>query len=73
MNEPGADFVIDVAPWLDRRVAALRAHLSQHLSIDRLFFDRPDVDKTLKSEIWRQAWGPKLDGERPARDLFRSL
>jgi LmbE family N-acetylglucosaminyl deacetylase len=72
-NEPGTDFVIDVTPWLDRRVAALRAHRSQHLSIDRLFFDRPEVDRILQSEIWRQAWGPKIDGERPARDIFRSL
>ena len=72
-NEPGADFVIDVAPWRDRRVGALRAHRSQHLSIDRLFFNRPDVDRILESEIWRQAWGPKLDGERPVRDIFRSL
>jgi N-acetylglucosamine malate deacetylase 2 len=72
-HEPGTDFVIDVAPWRDRRVGALRAHRSQHLSIDRLFFNRPDVDRILETEVWRQAWGPKLDGERPARDIFRSL
>ena len=69
---PGNDFVIDVSPWRDRRAAALRAHRSQHLSIDRCFFNQPDVARILSTETWRQAWGPALP-ERPATDIFAGL
>jgi LmbE family N-acetylglucosaminyl deacetylase len=65
--------VIDVAPWLDRRIAALRAHRTQHQSIDRHFFSRPEVDRILGMELWRQGWGPALDGERPRSELFGRL
>ena len=68
-EQPGFDFVLDVSPWRDRRVAALRAHRSQHLSIDRFFFNRQDVDRILGIEIWRQAWGPPLR-HRPATDVL---
>ena len=44
---PGADFVIDVSPWKDRRIAALRAHRTQHQSIDRHFFVNPDLAQIL--------------------------
>lgn len=71
-DQPGADFVIDVAPYRERRAAALRAHRSQHLSIDRYFFGRPDCDRILGTEIWRQAFGPALR-QRPAADVFESL
>lgn len=71
-EQPGADFVVDVSPWRDRRIAALRAHRSQHLSIDRHFFTRPNLDQILGTEIWRQAWGPALR-ERPARDVLADL
>jgi LmbE family N-acetylglucosaminyl deacetylase len=69
---PGADFLLDVAPWRDRRVAALRAHRSQHLSIDRLFFSQPDPERILGVEVWRQAWGPPLS-RRPSSDLMEGL
>jgi LmbE family N-acetylglucosaminyl deacetylase len=65
----GVDFVIDVSGWRDRRIAALRAHRTQHLSIDRYFFDRPDTDRILATELWRQGHGPALI-ERPARDIL---
>jgi LmbE family N-acetylglucosaminyl deacetylase len=65
---PSADFIIDVSAYRDRRIAALRAHRTQHLSIDRYFFNQPDLDKTLATEIWRQAFGP--EGPRPSHDLF---
>jgi len=65
----GADFLIDVRPWTDRRIAALRAHRTQHLSIDRYFFHQPDLERILARETWRFAWGGDLR-ERPARDLF---
>ena len=71
-QHPGIDFIIDVAPWRERRIAALRAHRSQHLSIDRCFFHKPDVDRILATEIWRQAWGPPLR-KRPAGDILEGL
>ena len=66
--EPGADFMIDVSRWKDRRIAARRAHRTQHLSIDRCFFAQPDLDRVLAMEIWRSGSGPALR-VRPAPDL----
>jgi N-acetylglucosamine malate deacetylase 2 len=71
-DQAGVDFVIDVAAWRERRIAALRAHRSQHVSIDRCFFSKPDVDRILATEIWRQAWGPPLR-ERPATNVLEGL
>jgi LmbE family N-acetylglucosaminyl deacetylase len=68
----GADFVIDVSAYHDQRVAALRAHRTQHLSIDRHFFNQPDLRRVLATEIWRQGFGPSLK-ERPASDLLQDL
>jgi LmbE family N-acetylglucosaminyl deacetylase len=71
-DRPGVDFVIDVSAWHDRRVAALKAHRTQHLSIDRYFFTRPDLRRIIGTEIWRQAWGPALR-TRPQGDLLAGL
>jgi LmbE family N-acetylglucosaminyl deacetylase len=71
-DRPGADFVLDVSAYVDRRTAALRAHRSQHLSIDRLFFSQPDLQRVLSVEAWRQAWGPPL-AHRPSADLLEGL
>jgi LmbE family N-acetylglucosaminyl deacetylase len=71
-EQPGVDFLLDVAPWRDRRAAALRAHRSQHLSVDRLFFSAPDLDRILGVEVWRQAWGPPI-ARRPSPDLMEGL
>ena len=71
-DKPGADFVIDVSMHVERRAAALRAHATQHLSINRCFFDQPDVERVLATEIWRHAWGPS-PGSRPATNLFDGL
>jgi N-acetylglucosamine malate deacetylase 2 len=71
-SQAGVDFVIDVAPWRERRAAALRAHRTQHLSIDRYFFSRPDVDRILGIEAFRQAWGPALV-RRPGTDVFSGM
>lgn len=65
---PGADFVLDVSAFRDRRIAALRAHRTQHLSVERFFFDQPDLDRILGIEIWRNAYGEMPD--RPLADLF---
>jgi LmbE family N-acetylglucosaminyl deacetylase len=61
----GVDLVIDITRWRERKAAALRAHRTQHLSIDRCFFSQPDVERILSLEVWRQAWGPPP--RRPAR------
>ena len=71
-DEPGVDFVLDVSAWADRRAAALRAHRSQHISIDRCFFSQADVSEILKMEIYRQGWGPPLT-RRPGRNVFAGL
>ena len=67
----GVDFAIDITRWRDRKAAALRAHRTQHLSIDRCFFSQPDVDRILSLEIWRQAWGPPT--RRPSHDLLEGI
>ena len=71
-TSPGTDFTIDVSRWHDRRVAALRAHRTQHQSIDRYFFQAPNLARILGTEVWRQAWGPPL-GKRPGSDLLAGL
>ena len=71
-EKPSADFVIDVSPWRERKAAALRAHRSQHLSIDKYFFNQPNLDRILAIETWRQAWGPPL-GQRPGGNLMEGL
>lgn len=67
-SHPGADFLIDVAAYRDRRIAALHAHRTQHLSIDRYFFNQPNLDTILATEVWRQAFGPDI--QRPSRDVL---
>jgi LmbE family N-acetylglucosaminyl deacetylase len=69
---PGVDFVVDTAAWSSRKADALRAHRTQHLSINRIFFSQPDVDRILGMEVFRQAWGPP-PGDRPAADLLAGL
>lgn len=69
---PGVDFVVDVAAWRDRKIAALRAHRTQHLALDRIFLKRPDLSHLLSVELFRQAWGPAL-AARPGRDLFEGV
>ena len=71
-SEPGVDFVVDVSAWTDRKAAALKAHRSQHISIDRCFFSQPDVDRILSVEVFRQARGPDLT-RRPADDVFEGI
>ena len=66
---PGVDFVVDIRRWSDRKVEALRAHRSQHLSTERIFFSHADQALTLGFELFRQAWGPALR-TRPSSDIF---
>jgi LmbE family N-acetylglucosaminyl deacetylase len=71
-QHPGVDFVLDVSAWRDRKIAALRAHRSQHLSIDRHFFNQPDLEHVFDVEVWRHAWGPATR-DRPSADLMEGL
>ena len=68
---PSVDFIVDVSAYTERRKAALRAHRTQHLSIDRYFFHQPNVDEILSREIWRQAFGPRVTP--PATDVLDSI
>jgi LmbE family N-acetylglucosaminyl deacetylase len=68
-NHPGVDFIIDVAPWRDRKAQALRAHRSQHVGIDRIWFAPAHSTQLLSTEIFRLAWGVDVRA-RPAGDLF---
>jgi LmbE family N-acetylglucosaminyl deacetylase len=70
--EPGVDFVIDIRPWSARKAAALRAHRSQHLGMERIFFSKPDVDRLLGVEMFRLAAGP-APARRPADDPFADI
>lgn len=70
--EPGADFVIDISPWREQKAAALRAHRTQHQSVDTYFFNQPDVDRILSIEVYRQGCGPAL-ATRPSADPFEGI
>jgi LmbE family N-acetylglucosaminyl deacetylase len=70
--EPGVDFVLDISEWRQQKAEALRAHRTQHDSIDRHFFSQPDVDRILSVEAYRHAWGPPLS-RRPSDDVFEGL
>lgn len=71
-REPGVDFLFDIRPWSRHKADALRAHRTQHKSVNRHFFDCPDVEQRLSYEALRQAWGPPL-ANRPETDLFAGL
>jgi LmbE family N-acetylglucosaminyl deacetylase len=71
-REPGVDFLVDVAEFIGRKTAALRAHQSQHQSLNRVFFSKPDVTRLLGTELFRQAFGPPL-ASRPSADVFADL
>jgi N-acetylglucosamine malate deacetylase 2 len=70
--EPGADFVLDVSAFVERKAAALKAHRTQHQSLNRIYFSKPDVARLLGVELFRQAYGPPLT-VRPAGDVFADL
>jgi N-acetylglucosamine malate deacetylase 2 len=71
-REPGVDFLLDTSKYVEVKAAALRAHRTQHVSINRHFFDLPDVDRILAVETFRQAFGPGLT-RRPSPDIFESI
>jgi len=69
---PGVDFLIDVAAWRPAKSAALRAHRTQHASVEANWFQRPDPDAVLALETFRFGWGVP-PSTRPAADLFADL
>ena len=71
-REPGVDFVVDVSAFAGRKEAALKAHRTQHQSLHRIYFSKPDVSRLLGVEMFRQAFGPPL-ASRPAADVFADI
>jgi LmbE family N-acetylglucosaminyl deacetylase len=70
--EPGADFMLDISAWSRTKAEALRAHRTQHQSIDKHFFSQPDCERILSVELYRHAWGPLLEA-RPSGDIFAGI
>lgn len=64
-QHPGADFVIDIAAYKEKKQAAFRAHRTQLPGLEKLF----SVDPRLARECFRLGWGPR-PGAIPADDLF---
>ena len=71
-DHPGVDFAIDCGEWREQKAAALKAHRTQHLSIDRYFFNQPQREQILSLEIWRHGGGTPV-GRRPVRDLLSGI
>jgi LmbE family N-acetylglucosaminyl deacetylase len=71
-THPGVDFIMDVGPWRDRKARALRAHRSQHVGIERIWFAPAHSAERLSTELFRLAWGAAPTA-RPARDLFEGM
>ena len=55
-SRPGVDVVLDVSAWADRKEAALRAHRTQHKSVEHHFLSKPNLREILGVETWRYAW-----------------
>ncbi len=74
----GIDYLIDTRALRERKIAALRAHRTQHVSIDREWFGeayRKSEGAILDWEVFRHAWGeaPPAWPGTPADDLFAGL
>jgi LmbE family N-acetylglucosaminyl deacetylase len=55
-DEPGVDIVLDVSAWAGKKEAALRAHRTQHKSVEHHFFSKANLKQVLSVETWRRAW-----------------
>jgi LmbE family N-acetylglucosaminyl deacetylase len=69
---PGVDFLLDISAQKTTKAAALRAHRTQHRSTDRWIFCKPDVDRILSVETFRQGLGPPLAAV-PLDDVFAGI
>ena len=63
---------IDEVVQIQNKAEALRVHRTQHLSINRIWFNQPDLEMRLSNESFRQAWGPLLE-KRPQDNLFSGM
>jgi len=70
--EAGIDFLLDISAQKSAKLAALRAHRTQHQSSARWILGKPRVDQILAIETFRQAWGPPIDAP-PADDILADL
>jgi LmbE family N-acetylglucosaminyl deacetylase len=70
--EPGIDFLLDISAQKSVKLAALRAHRTQHRSTARWILGKPRVDQILALETFRQAWGRPIDPP-PADDILADL
>lgn len=52
----GVDVVLDVSAYAEKKEAALRAHRTQHKSVEHHFFSKPNLRQILGVETWRYAW-----------------
>ncbi len=74
----GVDYLVDTRELRERKRAALRAHRTQHVSVEREWFGeayRASEGAILDWEVFRHAWGeapPGVPGT-PAHDLFAGL
>jgi LmbE family N-acetylglucosaminyl deacetylase len=68
----GVDFVVDVTATRAAKTAALRAHHTQRVGVDRRWFATADSDAMLSTETFRLGWGTP-PAVRPAPDLFDGL
>jgi hypothetical protein len=68
----GCDFLIDTARWWQQRAKALAAHRTQRVLLEKLYLNRPDVERILGFDVLRQGWGPAL-ARRPANDVFAGI
>jgi LmbE family N-acetylglucosaminyl deacetylase len=66
---PGADFMIDIEPWAEKKKAALRAYRTQKLSLEPIFFAKPEAARHFRTEVFRLAMGSR-PATVPAHDLF---
>jgi LmbE family N-acetylglucosaminyl deacetylase len=66
---PGADFMINIEPWAEKKKAALRAYRTQKLSIEPIFFEKPEAAHLFRTEVFRLAMGSR-PATVPAHDLF---
>jgi LmbE family N-acetylglucosaminyl deacetylase len=55
-ERPGVDVVLDVSAWADKKEAALRAHRTQHKSVEHHFLSKANLKQILGVETWRKAW-----------------
>jgi LmbE family N-acetylglucosaminyl deacetylase len=70
--EAGVDFLLDISEWSGTKAGALRAHRTQHQSVEKHFFSQPDIDRILSMELYRHAWGPPLEA-RPSSNIFAGI